>query len=221
MTERSQTSWFRAYRLPVMFFLFCVGWAALTFSGVLSGFDQAGVMAFRVDTAGSDPIGPVWIEDAVLGLTHVGDTVTLIILCLITIGGLLFSKQRSAAVYFLVMAGGSFLLSAILKAAFSRARPEIVEHVVHASSASFPSGHTLRSAAVFLSLLVLARLYCKALRGRTFAGGVVLLFMAIGVSRIYLGVHWPSDIIFGWLVAGFWVTLWAPKLRSSWALELK
>lgn len=215
MTEQSQTSWLQAYRLPVLFLLLCVGWVALTFSGVLTSFDHAGVMAFRADAAGADPIGPRWVERAVLGLTHVGDTLTLIILSVATLAWLLYRKQRSVALYFLVMAGGSFLLSAVLKAVFGRARPDIVEHVVHASSASFPSGHTLRSAAVFLSLLILARLYSEALRSRAFTVFMFLLFMGIGVSRIYLGVHWPSDIIFGWLIAGFWVALWAPKLQKS------
>ncbi len=215
MMEQSQTSWLQAYRWPLMFLVLCVGWVGLTFSGILEGFDHAGVMAFRADAAGTDPIGPGWVEQAVLGLTHVGDTLTLIILCLTTIGWLLSRKQRSAALYFLVMAGGSFLLSAILKAAFGRARPDIAEHIVHASSASFPSGHALRSAAVFLSLMLLARLYFDGLRNRAFTACIFLLFMGIGLSRIYLGVHWPSDIIFGWLVAGFWVSLWAPKLQES------
>lgn len=215
MTAQSQASWLQAYRWPILFLVSGLVWVGLTFSGVLEGFDHAGVMAFRADAAGSDPIGPSWVEDAVLGLTHVGDTVTLIILCLATIGWLFARKQRTTALYFLVMAGGSFLLSAILKAAFGRARPDIAEHVVHASSASFPSGHALRSAAVFLSLMILGRLYSDALRSRAFSVCVFLLFIGIGLSRVYLGVHWPTDIIFAWLVAGFWVTLWAPKLKKS------
>ncbi|WP_286831429.1 MULTISPECIES: phosphatase PAP2 family protein [Kordiimonas] len=215
MTAQSQSSWVQAYRLPLLFLLLCIVWVGVTFSGVLDGFDRAGVLAFRADSAGADPVGPLWVEKAVLGLTHVGDTITLIILSVGTIGWLMVRKQRSAALYLLVMAGGSFLLSAILKAVFGRARPDIVEHVVHASSASFPSGHTLRSAAVFLSLLMLARLYSASLRGRTLVIGVSLLFIGIGLSRIYLGVHWPSDVIFGWLVAGFWVSLWSPKLQKS------
>jgi len=215
MTAQSQTSWLQAYRWPLFFLGLGLVWVGLTLSGVLVGFDHAGVMAFRADAAGMDPIGPSWVEHAVLGLTHAGDTLTLIILCLATIGWLLYRKQRSAALYFLVMAGGSFLLSAVLKAAFGRARPDIAEHIVHASSASFPSGHALRSAAVFLSLMVLARVFRDGFRSRVVTACVFLLFIGIGVSRIYLGVHWPSDIIFAWLLAGFWVTLWAPKLQKS------
>ncbi|MFC4347623.1 phosphatase PAP2 family protein [Kordiimonas lipolytica] len=215
MITQPKASLFHTYRWPCVLLLLAALCVVLTFSGFLDGIDKAGVMLFRTDAAGSDPVGPYWAEKAVLGLTHLGDTITLIIFSLLTISWLLLRKQKAAAIYFLVMAGGSFLLSAVLKAIFGRARPDIVEHVVHASSASFPSGHTLRSAAVFLSLLLLARLYSQALRGFGFALAVFVLFMGIGVSRIYLGVHWPSDIIFGWLVAGFWVSLWAPKLSAS------
>lgn len=215
MTKQSKASLLQAYRWPAVLLLISALWVGLTFSGLLGGFDKAGVMMFRADSAGADPLGPYWIEKAVLGLTHLGDTITLIIFSLMAIAWLLLRKQKAAAIYFLVMAGGSFLLSAILKVVFGRARPDIVEQVVHASSASFPSGHTLRSAAVFMALLLLVRQYSPALRGLGVALAVCALFVGIGVSRVYLGVHWPSDIVFGWLVAGFWVSLWAEKLSES------
>jgi undecaprenyl-diphosphatase len=190
-------------------------WAALALSGLLEGFDERLLTCLRTVDDPSVPVGPVWMISVVTAVTHAGDSVTLIILSVLTLAWLLARGDRQRAITLLGAVGGVFILTPLLKLLFGRARPDLVEHLVHAGSASFPSGHTLRSAVVYL---VLYFIITRSLgRGASPArlSLVLLLAALIGASRVYLGVHWPSDIVFGWLITGFWITAWWPRLGSG------
>jgi len=206
----------RFYPAPVLGLALTLGaWCWLTFSGQLQGLDETLLLWFRVPGDMATAVGPTWLTNLVTGITHIGDSIFLIILCVAMIAWLFLREQKAAALTLLGCAGGAFVMTPLLKALFGRARPDIVEHLVHASSASFPSGHTLRSAVVYLTIfLVLRRVPENDGIARMFPV-VLLLVAAIGSSRIFLGVHWPSDIVGGWLIAGLWVSLWWPLLRPN------
>ena len=175
--------------------------AWLVMAGQTAGVDTALLLGLRGDGE------PGALMAAVAQLTHLGDSITLAIFTLIAVGLLLKSGQRRAALYCLFTAAGGFIITAIGKAAFGRARPDIIEQFAHATSASFPSGHTLRSAVVY-SLIAYILLQSKY-GGQRFAILVVAgaLILMNGDSRVYLGVHWPTDILGSWLLAAIWLML--------------
>ncbi len=197
---------------PLMLGAAFVAWAWLTFSGFLTGFDQWGLELFR-DTNGV-PVGAGITQSLVVMVTHLGDTITLLVLSLLAIGWLMLRKYRREAVTGAVSIAGLFLLNPVLKNMFARARPDIFEHVVHASTNSFPSGHALRAAGIYFLIyfLLVNRLPVKVARAMfwVFAAAAI----STGISRVYLGVHWPTDIIASWLVAATWVIYWREKLTS-------
>ncbi len=176
--------------------------ALLVTQGWTGAVDELGVVAVRGGRSAGDTITAV-----IANLTHLGDSITLAVIALGTVGFLLLKGERLAAGWFMAAASGSFIITAISKWAFGRARPEVVEQFASASSASFPSGHTLRSAVVYaLIAYLIARsrpsnsnviIYC-------FAATIIIMN---GVSRVYLGVHWPTDVLGAWLIAGFWLLL--------------
>lgn len=192
----------RDHKTLCLFAVTFVMLALLVTQGWTGTIDELGVLAVRGGREAGDMITAI-----VANLTHLGDSVTLAIIAVGTIGVLLLKGEKLAAGWFLAAASGSFIITAVSKWAFGRARPEIVEQFASATSGSFPSGHTLRSAVVYaLIAYLIARsrpnnsntiIYC-------FAAAVIIIN---GVSRVYLGVHWPTDVIGAWLIAGFWLLL--------------
>jgi undecaprenyl-diphosphatase len=105
----------------------------------------------------------------------------------------------------LVAVSGGALLSSVLKATFNRPRPDVVAHLVQVSSASFPSGHSLISAVIYPTLgAVLASLSVQRRTKIYFILSAFVLMVLIGLSRMYLGVHYPSDVLAGWTVGLAW-----------------
>ncbi|NVJ69347.1 MAG: phosphatase PAP2 family protein [Alphaproteobacteria bacterium] len=213
MLENEKLNLVNHFKLPFLFLILFAVWAFMTFSGSLATFDLAGMHLFRASAG--DPIGPAWFEKLIVGLTHVGDSITLIIVSVVALCLLVFKKQKQNALVFTGLVGGVFALTPLLKSLFGRARPDVVDHLVHASSASFPSGHALRSAVVYLALLTAWQLYSRKGVGLTTRVLVFVLIFGIGLSRVYLGVHWPSDIIASWLLTFFWFLVWAPLFRKT------
>ena len=100
--------------------------------------------------------------------------------------------------------GGAALLNMVLKLIFERPRPDLWEQLIIETSFSFPSGHAMASSALAFSVIAIA----WNTRFRWYAVGVGVLFMlVIGFSRLYLGVHYPTDVLAGWFVSGAWVLL--------------
>jgi undecaprenyl-diphosphatase len=100
------------------------------------------------------------------------------------------------------------LLSALLKDAFGRARPDLVPHGVEVHTLSFPSGHAMLAAATYLTLGALLARVQPHPRVKTYVLTVAaVLTVLIGVSRVHLGVHWPSDVLAGWCVGAAWALL--------------
>jgi len=102
---------------------------------------------------------------------------------------------------------GALILSPVLKDIIERVRPGD-EHLVLVNSWAYPSGHSLTSTAVIgvLTTLAASRAPSRAARAAVAAAGVCLV-VAVGVSRVYLGVHWPTDVLAGWLIGALWLAI--------------
>lgn len=141
-------------------------------------------------------------------LSTIGSTVVLAALALCVAAWLALRRRWPRALQVVLTAGGAALLVALVKHLVTRPRPPAADRLMVETSWSYPSGHSLGAAAVLgvLTIVVVARLRRRAARAVAVAVGV-LLVAAIGVSRIYLGVHWPSDVLAGWLFGGLWLAI--------------
>jgi undecaprenyl-diphosphatase len=173
--------------------------------GGTHAFDTAILLAFRNPADHADPIGPWWLEVMMRDFTSLGGTAVLTLMTIGVLGYLLIERKYKVALFVLIAIGGGTLLSTLLKLGFDRPRPDLVAHAVDVRTASFPSGHALMSAVTYLTLgALLARLHPKR-RIKFYILGVALtLTVLIGVSRVYLGVHWPTDVLAGWCIGASW-----------------
>ena len=177
--------------------------------GHTKAFDQGLMMMLRHPGAIGHPIGPDWLRLAAMDLTSLGSVIVLVLIVLVVMG--LFAAQRRwlEAVLLFGACGSGLLLVDILKVAFGRERPPIAMHAVEVGNASFPSGHAMLSAIVYLSLATLVSHFAARRRERAYAlaAGLVVT-LVVGVSRVYLGVHWPTDVMAGWALGAAWAMLW-------------
>jgi len=176
--------------------------------GDFDAFDRALMLALRVPGDLSDPIGPGWVEVAMRDLTALGGFVVLTLLTAAVVVHLLLRRHASTAVFVIFAVGGGQVLSHLAKYAFDRPRPDLVSHAVEVSSSSFPSGHSMMAAVTYLTLAAMLSRIEPSFRLRVFYLIVaVVLAGLVGVSRVYLGVHWPSDVLAGWAAGGAWAFL--------------
>ncbi len=182
------------------------------------GFDTAILLAFRVPGDTADPIGPAWVEEAVRDLTALGSVSVLGFVCLSVIGYLLLTGRRPAALFVLVSVAGGQVLSSVLKLGVDRPRPHLVPHLAEVFTLSFPSGHAMLSAVTYLTLGALSARVAPNRATRIYMLSVaVLATVLVGASRVYLGVHWPSDVLAGWCAGASWAMLcW---LAAQWFLS--
>ncbi|WP_299560810.1 phosphatase PAP2 family protein [Enterovirga sp.] len=190
-----------------------LGWGFVALAGEVMegetlGLDRRILLALRVAGNATDPIGPSWLEESARDITGLGGHV---VLGLITCSALLYLRMTGrsrAALLVLASIGGGMVLSALLKLGFDRPRPDLVPHGARVYTASFPSGHAMLSAATYLTLgALLARVHAGRGMKLFFLGIAIALTILIGVSRVYLGVHWPSDVLAGWCGGAAWAAL--------------
>ena len=180
-----------------------------------AAFDHAVMLAMRVPGHPDLPRGPAWLPSAVRDVTALGSTTVLSFVVLATTLFLWLRGRARTAVLVLVstLLGGAAVT--LIKALVGRARPDMIDRLMQETSNSFPSGHAATSAIVYLTLATLLFPVVREAKMRAFLIGVALVLVgAIGVSRVYLGVHWPSDVIAGWAFGSVWALLW-------WRIELR
>jgi undecaprenyl-diphosphatase len=177
-------------------------------AGWLIDLDQTLLVAFRNAREPADPLGPAWLERVFADLTSLGSFTVLGVVVLIVFGFLWLDGKHHAALLVLLSAASGVVLSTLLKDGFERPRPELISRLTEVSSASFPSGHAMLSATIYLMLGVLiARVQMRpGLKIYPILVAIGLV-ASIGVSRLYLGVHWPTDVLAGWLVGAAWALL--------------
>ena len=180
--------------------------------GDTQGFDLWLMSQFHGASPG-DRIGPEWFEEMVRDVTALGSYAFIIISVVIVGGYLLLVRKAELAVLMVTAIVGGMAISHLLKELFDRPRPDI-DHAVRVFTASFPSGHATLSAVTFLTLAALLT-RARARRGVKlyFVAVAVVLTILTGLSRVYLGVHYPSDVLAGWCVGSAWAILcWTAAL---------
>ncbi len=170
--------------------------------------DTSILMAFREPGRTDDPIGPVWFEEAMRDITGLGSMIVLVLVNAATLFYLLLVQRRREALLVLVAVGGGQILSSLLKLGIDRPRPDLVSHLAEVQTLSFPSGHAMMSAVTYLTLGAMIVGIAPGRATRTYVLAVaVLITLLVGVSRVYLGVHWPTDVLAGWCAGFVWATL--------------
>jgi undecaprenyl-diphosphatase len=174
------------------------------------GFDRWGLLLFRTPGTPEVPLGPLWLQEAVRDLTSLGSVSILVIITVATVMQLLLSGRLRTGLYVAGAVVSGSVISTVLKILFDRPRPDM-PGAPHVFTASFPSGHATLSAVVFLTLAAVLAATTSERRLQAFyvALGIVLT-VVVGISRIYIGVHYPTDVAAGWLIGTSWAILcWA------------
>jgi len=173
--------------------------------GEIRDIDSRLLLALRNPQDASDPLGPAWLEETMRDITAFGSTAPLAFITLAGAAYLLLRRRRRTALFLFLAIGGGQLLSSALKHGFDRPRPDLVPHGMQVYTASFPSGHAMMTAVVYLTL---AALLARSESRRRIKAYLLLLAasvtLTVGVSRVYLGVHWPSDVMGGWMIGSAW-----------------
>jgi len=175
--------------------------------GSTLNFDRAILLWFRSPGRPEVPVGPLWFQEAMRDITSLGSFSILGIVTVVAVLQLLLSNQRRAAVYVALAVVGGTIVSSVLKVLFDRPRPDI-PGAPHVFTASFPSGHATLSAVVFLTLAAILSAATPVRRLQLLYLGVGLFLTAIvGISRVYEGVHYPTDVLAGWMMGSAWALL--------------
>jgi undecaprenyl-diphosphatase len=173
-------------------------------------FDLRVLNLFRVAGNPAELIGPAWVQEAVRDVTSLGSFSILGFITIVVVLDLLLRGKRQSGWYLAGCVIGGAILSTWLKTVFDRPRPDLPA-VAKVFTASFPSGHATVSAVVFLTMGVLLAEAAAHRRLKVFYLGVaVFLTLMVGVSRVYLGVHYPTDVLAGWMLGTAWALIcWA------------
>jgi len=193
--------------LCAVLFLF-IRLAGEVMQGDTQAFDVAILRSLRDAADPARPIGPAWMESALIDITALGSPVVLGLIVLIIAGYLLLEARFVTALIVLASSISGEILNELLKRVFERPRPSVVPHLRTVLTASFPSGHAMESAIIYLTLGALlmrvvdgriTKIYCM--------GMAIFLTFIVGVSRVFLGVHYPTDVVGGWMLGFLWAAI--------------
>ncbi len=214
--SRLRTAVFRKANLAVLLMLLAVLMGACGFitvawavkMGITQDFDEMLLFAPRDPDDLSKTLGPAWLEEMTRDLTALGGVSALSLLTLIVCGYLLICRKYRALALVLAATLGGLVLNGLLKERFDRPRPKVVPYKSQVMTSSFPSGHSLNSAVIYLTLgSLLASLVDKRRLKVYFMSVGLLLTILVGVSRVYMGVHYPTDVLAGWCAGLAWALL--------------
>ncbi|MFO0569534.1 MAG: phosphatase PAP2 family protein [Polyangiaceae bacterium] len=213
-TLRPSRPWLLAVRVSELLFL---RWLVLVASAVVFLSLAGGLVAGGLDWLDrplielSASLRGEGLTRGMLGLTWCGNGLTLTLLAALVTLALFFARARADAAFLAAASIGAGALNALLKLAFSRPRPLVLAHLSQAGGYSFPSGHAMASAAIYAAVaLVIIRRFPRARWPVTLAFGAFVF--GIGASRVYLGVHYPSDVLAGFALGLSWPLWLAPLL---------
>lgn len=219
--EQQVVFWRRALRIArseiaALTALMVVALGVMTFIEVADDMTEADGQMFDrqvlhwLQPVAGEPRGPWWLHEAAADLTSLGGISVLTLFAVIAFSFLLIQRKRLSALLLVVGLIGGVALSEGLKALFERARPPAAYQAVETINASFPSGHALLSTVFYLTLgVMLTRAFPKRRLKAFVLGAAILTALLIGLTRVYLGAHWASDVIAGWCAGAAWaMALW-------------
>lgn len=173
--------------------------------GEIATFDEAVLTWLRRPDQPATPIGPFWLTHVARDVTALGGWTIGFGVTAFALGYLLLTGERRLALLTSLAVGGGIALSVMLKDVYNRPRPALVPHLVEVSTTSFPSGHAMGSTIVWLTLAALmARSHTQRRIKSYLLGCATAVVITVGLTRIYLGVHWPSDVLSGWTAGVTW-----------------
>ena len=185
--------------------------------GETTAVDRAILLAFRAPGRPDTPLGPRWLQESARDLTALGGFTVLTLVTLAALAVLLIYRRRLQALVFGTVVVAAQVAAEAVKLVVDRPRPDLVSHLDLTYSSSFPSGHAVMAPVVYFTLAVMisaGEVHPDA--RRLLIVGSVLLVIAVGVSRVYLGVHWPTDVLAGWtLGSAIALAAWAVLRRLS------
>jgi len=217
--ERHELTWLVVgLAACVLLFAFVVLAGEVT-EGDTQAFDTRILRALRDPADPSKPRGPAWMEIVLLDLTALGGSTVLLLAVGAVVGFLLLQTRYRSALFVAATTVSGQLLNLTMKYVFNRPRPSIVPPLRVVFSTSFPSGHAMESAIVYLTLgAILMRAADNRVTKLYIIGIAMLLTALVGTSRVYLGVHYPTDVIGGWIIGFVWASIcWlvAQQFESS------
>jgi len=191
--------------------------------GDMREFDEWLLLLLRRPDNPQIPVGPNWLIEAAQDITALGGRMMLILVILVVAGYLALERRYGAMWLVAITASGGGLLSTLMKYGFARDRPDIVPHLVAVGSPSFPSGHSMLAAVIYPTLGALLAGFAVRRRTKAYVLTVSLLVtLLVGSSRVYLGVHYPTDVMAGWSAGLAWALgcwLLARYLQARGAVE--
>ncbi len=196
-------------------------WAFLYISDEVSekattNIDQMLLLALRTPGNPADPIGPRSLEEAMRDVTALGGFTCLTLFTIVAAVCLLVYRRHRQAIVLTATILLAEASSDLLKLVYARDRPELVPHGAYVYSHSFPSGHSTLSATTYLTLAAILSSLEPRRRVKAFFFAIaVLVMVSVGFSRVYLGVHWPTDVLAGWTLGAAWA-LAARTLLGVW-----
>jgi undecaprenyl-diphosphatase len=192
--------------LAIAGLLFAFGFIAQEVTqGKSLALDRRIILAMRDSADQSAPLGPAWVQEAARDVTSLGSITVLVIITSAVSGYLFLARRHSAAWLMLFAVFGGIALNDLLKLVFTRTRPDVVTPAARVFTTSFPSGHAALSAITYLTIAaLLAQSPSSFKMGFYFMTLAAFLTILIGISRIYLGVHYPTDVLAGWCIGIAW-----------------
>ena len=204
---------FRGKSLLLVLLLTGLAWlfiemAIVVLAGDTLQFDRELILALRSPNDVTDPLGPTWLEEMMRDGTALGSNWILLSLSLFSAVYLYLRDRKKMALCLVIAILSGLAVAFGLKHLIARPRPDMVTHATTVYTASFPSAHAMMSTLVYFSLaLLLARVQSRRSIKVLIYTAAVLVALWVGFSRVYLGVHWPTDILAGWCAGAFWALL--------------
>lgn len=173
--------------------------------GEIRALDSQLFLLLRDPADPSRPLGPPWLQEAALEITALGGYALIILALGVLTGLLVVTRRYGPALYAVLSVALGALVSHGFKQYYARPRPDLVDHLDTVHTASFPSGHAMITTVAYLTLAALVVRFFDDLRVRIYVVCVALFIaVLVGLSRVYLGVHWPSDVAAGWALGIAW-----------------
>jgi undecaprenyl-diphosphatase len=204
-------SWNSEKRLLVPFF--AVSGLLLSFAVIANeamngralAFDRYVMFVFRSSSDNfSNPVGPAWVREMARDVTSMGSFSVIGILVAVVVGYLIANRKWEAAVFATSSIFGGVLISSLLKFEFARPRPDLFEPAATVFTASFPSDHAAISAVTYITFASLLKRSVSPATPNFFMVVAITLTVLIGATRVYLGVHYPTDVLAGWCIGAAW-----------------